>query len=128
MLAVAPLGAGSATPAWNIAGTWTGAPGALTLAQSGGTLTGSFTMRFGCTDTYAVTGSIAGTTVRLDLTRAGGDQMPCAGTQTLNGTVDPSGKALVLALVNAHQASPATPFAGQAKAVAATPAAGTTTA
>lgn len=113
-LAVAPGVAHGAAPAWSIAGTWKGAPGTLTVTQSGGKLDGSFTMAFGCTDTYAATGTIAAATVRLNLTRAGGDQQPCAGTQTLNGTVAPSGKALLLALVNAHQASPPTPFAGTA--------------
>lgn len=131
-LAVAPGIAHGAAQAWSIAGVWKGPPGTLTLTQSGGRLDGSFTMAFGCTDTYSVTGTIADTTVRLSLTRAGGDQMPCAGTQTLNGTVDPSGKALVLALVNPHQGSPAMPYTGLATKIpdpppAATPKPATTT-
>lgn len=75
-------------------------------------------MKVGCLEAYTVTGSLAGSVVRLDLRRANGrgDVMPCAGTQTLNGTVAATGRAL--ALVTVHQASPPTRFTGRAKKLA----------
>jgi hypothetical protein len=79
-------------------------------------------MKVGCTDTYSVGGKVDGSAVSIALTRAGGgiDAGLCAGTQTLNGTVDASGTTMQLALVNAHQASPATAFTGKAKKAGAT--------
>lgn len=116
----APPVAGSvatSTPGWDVTGPWSGFVGDLQLTQTGdGSLSGRFVMKFGCTETYLVSGRIDGTAVTLWLVRAngGGDEWPCAGTQTLNGEVEPSGRVMALALVNFAQSSPAAPFTGEA--------------
>lgn len=116
----AGLLAGSATaaaPSWGIGGKWVGYAGDLTLTQADGKLSGTFQMKVGCTESYTATGTISGSAVTLTLRRASGagDQPPCAGTQTLSGSVDASGTALLLTLSNAFQTSPAGRFAGKAQ-------------
>jgi hypothetical protein len=107
----------ASAPAWDIGGTWAGVVGDLTLTQTGETLSGSFQMKFGCTELYTASGSISGSAVTLALKRANGagDQQPCAGTQTLSGSVDAGGTALLLTLSNAFQTSPVDRFVGTAK-------------
>ena len=107
----------AAAPSWDITGTWVGYAGDLTVTQADGNLSGSFQMKAGCTELYTATGTISGSAVTLTLRRASGagDQPPCAGTQTLSGSVDASGTALLLKLANAYQTSPAGRFAGKAK-------------
>lgn len=110
-------GAHAATSEWDVSGTWFSAGGDLVLSQGAdGSLTGSFIMKRGCTDTYGATGRIDGNSISLNLVRANGagDEYPCAGTQTLNGSVGPGGSTLTLTLVNFAQTSPASPFTGQA--------------
>lgn len=117
--------ASAASPSWNISGRWVGYAGDLTLTQTDGKLSGTFQMKlsgtfqmkFGCTELYTATGTISGSAVTLTLRRASGagDQPPCAGTQTLSGSVDASGAALLLTLANAFQTSPAGRFAGKAQ-------------
>lgn len=107
----------AAPPKWDITGTWVGFAGDLTLTQTDGKLTGTFRMKFGCTELYTANGTISGSAVTLALQRQGGadDTTSCAGTQTLSGSVDPSGTALLLALSNKFQTSPAGRFTGTAK-------------
>lgn len=110
-------GARASTPEWDVSGAWSSAGGDLVLSQGAdGSLTGSFIMKRGCTDTYGATGRIDGSSISLSLARANGagDEYPCAGTQTLNGSVGPGGSTLTLTLVNFAQTSPASPFTGQA--------------
>ncbi|MDO8732086.1 MAG: hypothetical protein Q7L55_05880 [Actinomycetota bacterium] len=110
-------GASASTPEWDVSGTWSSAGGDLVISQSAdGSLTGRFIMKRGCTDTYGATGRIDGSSISLSLARASGrgDEYPCAGTQTLNGSVGPRGTTLILTLVNFAQTSPASPFTGQA--------------
>ena len=110
-------GARASTPEWDVSGAWSSAGGDLRLSQAAdGSLTGSFVMKIGCTDTYRATGRIDGTAISLSLARANGagDEYPCAGSQTLNGSVGPGGSTLTLTLVNFAQTSPASPFTGQA--------------
>ncbi len=54
--------------------------------------------------------------VSLALVRASGadDAPPCAGKQTLTGSVGSTGTVMQLALANSRQTSPATPFSGRA--------------
>lgn len=111
----------AAAPSWDITGKWVGFSGDLTLTQADGKLSGTFRMKVGCTENYTATGTISGSAVTLTLQRASGagDQPPCAGTQTLSGSVDTGGTALLLKLSNAFQTSPADRFAGKAKKVGA---------
>jgi len=126
VFAVAAVGFGAvalaAAPAWDISGAWTSYIGNLSVKQAAdGSLTGTFTMKVGCTDTYNVGGKVDGSAVTIALTRmGGGDLGACAGTQSLKGTVDAGGATMQLALVNAHATSPATPFTGKAKKAGAT--------
>lgn len=92
VLAVTASFAASAAPAWDVGGTWRGAPGTLTLVQSGSTVR---------------------LTLRLVSSPAGPAR--CASSQTLRGTVSRAGTAMALVLANAHQVSPPTPFRGRAK-------------
>jgi len=109
-------------PAWDISGRWTSGIGTLQLTQTAdGTVSGTFAMSVGCTKTYAVTGRVEGSAVSLSLKLAGGDQPPCAGTQTLKGTIPTSGTSMSLALANEHATSPATAFVGKATAPKPTP-------
>ncbi len=118
----------AAAPSWDITGKWVGFSGDLTLTQADGKLSGTFRMKVGCTELYTATGAISGSAVTLALKRASGagDQPPCAGTQTLSGSVDASGTALLLELANAFQTSPAGRFAGKAKKPGAATPAGST--
>jgi len=102
-------------PSWDIGGRWTSGIGTLQLTQAAdGAVTGTFAMSVGCNQTYGVTGRVEGSTVSLSLKLAGGDQPPCAGTQTLKGTIAAGGTSMSLALANEHASSPATAFAGKA--------------
>lgn len=104
-------------PSWDIGGRWTSGIGTLQLAQKAdGTVTGTFAMSVGCTKTYAVTGRVEGSAVNLSLTLGGGGEPPCAGTQTLKGTVGAGGTSMSLALANEHASSPASAFVGKATA------------
>ena len=107
----------AAAPSWDISGKWVGYSGDLTLTQADGKLSGTFQMKVGCTELYTATGTISGSAVTLTLRRASGagDEPPCAATQTLSGSVDASGTALLIKLANAFQTSPADRFAGKAK-------------
>lgn len=110
----------TAASGWDVSGRWTSFVGDLQLTQaSGGSLTGTFQMKIGCTEAYTVTGRIAGSAIALALVRAGGagNQPPCAGTQTLNGSVGPGGTTLLLALVNFASSSPPGPFSGKARKI-----------
>lgn len=109
----AGLSAG-APPAWDISGTWVGFVGDLKITQADGKLTGTFRMKFGCVQTYRASGTISGSAVSLALAGRAIARV-CAATQTLSGTVDPSGRALVLVLANAFQTSPAGRFTGKAR-------------
>lgn len=105
-------------PSWDIGGRWTSAIGTLELSQRyDGTVVGRFTMSAGCTQTYDVSGRVEESRVDLSLELAGGDQPPCAGSQTLKGTVGAGGTTMSLALANPHRSSPATPFIGKATPV-----------
>lgn len=118
-------GAGAAPADWDVTGSWTSFVGDLRLTQAGdGALTGSFQMKAGCTDAYTAAGRIEGNSISLTLVRAngGGDQLPCAGMQTLKGSVGSSGTTLNLALANFAQSSPPTPFSGQARKLGTEPA------
>lgn len=117
VLAAAAALAGSAAPAWNVSGTWRGAPGTLALVQSGSTLRGTFTMTFVCKARYGASGSIAGSAVRLTLTLSGSPSGAgrCAPSQTLRGTVAKTGRSMALVLANAYQTSPPMPYTGRAK-------------
>ncbi len=116
MLAIAAPGSGAApsvaAPAWDVTGVWTAHPGDLDVRQAAdGSLTGTFRMKEGCLDSYRV-GREGRRQRRLDRSDPRGRRIrlrELRRTQTLNGTVGASGAALHLALVNAHQASPATP-------------------
>ncbi len=123
-LAVGLLAGGSAAapPAWDVSGTWIGFVGDVTLTQAEGALSGTFQMKVGCTEAYTANGTISGSSISLRLARAsgGGDTFPCAGSQTLSGTVDPSGAAMLLTLSNRFQTSPPGRFEGKAKKLGAT--------
>lgn len=122
LLGVVVLAAPAAGPAWDVSGRWTSYVGVLQLTQaSDGRLDGSFRMTAGCTDDYAATGRIDGSAISLELVRSNGrgDELPCAGRQTLKGTVAPGGRSLSLSLSNFAQTSPPTPFLGVAKPVGA---------
>jgi hypothetical protein len=117
-----PAAASAAAPNWDISGRWAGYSGDLALTQTNSSLSGTFQMEAGCTESYTVSGSISGSDVTLALRRAngGGDAMPCAGSQTLQGVVDPTGTAMSLTLANFAFSSPPDRFTGTARAVAPT--------
>jgi hypothetical protein len=117
-----PAAASAAAPNWNISGRWAGYSGDLALTQTNSSLSGTFQMKAGCTESYTVAGSISGDDVTLALRRAngGGNAMPCAGSQTLQGVVDPTGTAMSLTLANFAFSSPPDRFTGTARAVATT--------
>lgn len=117
VLGILVAAAVAAPPAWDISGRWTSYVGDLQLSQkSDGSVSGTFRMKIGCTEAYDVTGKVDGSAVSLALVRASGagDAPPCAGTQTLKGSIGSTGSVMQLALANPYQTSPATPFAGRA--------------